>query len=151
MLKSLKLHFLKQTINLATRVLDRFLRPVEPTHPQTVMLKDLYSELHKILQVETRAQRFPDRNFERLLSVTEKALMYMAEEDRYYKSWLGLAFLLGAEASKRSYDQFCFEEFCEEARRHWQIQSLGVSEAVFNRWKQDFYRVHLADYLENLS
>ena len=146
----LKLHFLKQTINLATRVLDRFLKPTDPTHPQTVMLQDLFRNFNRVLQTEKEAKRFPDANFERLLRVAEKTLMYAAEEDRYYKSWLGLAFLLAAECSKRSYDHLSFEEFCEEAKQHWQVEA-PISLLVFNCWKEDFYKIHLSDYLHTLS
>ena len=59
----------------------------------------------------------PDGNFERLLRVCSKILMDVSERDRYYRAWLGLAFVLAME---EYFDQL---EAAEPADIVFEIQS----------------------------
>ena len=99
--REFKLWFLKLLVNLPMRFFDRFLKfPAEPEFPQSRMLLDVYGKMMKTYRLDCIQGVFgavPDGNFERLLRVSAKVLASLSESDRYYRAWLGLAFVLARE------------------------------------------------------
>ena len=99
--RELKLHFLKQIVNVPVFILDKFLKyPEKPKYPQTKMLLHNYKQMMKVYRLDCMQGVFgskPDGNFERLLRVSSKILMNVSEKDRYYRAWLGLVYVLAME------------------------------------------------------
>jgi hypothetical protein len=99
--RELKLHFLKQVVNIPFFLLDKFLKfPGNPKYPQTKMLLRAYRQMMKVYRLDCVQGVFgvkPDGNFECLLRVSSKILVNISEKDRHYRAWLGLAYVLAME------------------------------------------------------
>jgi hypothetical protein len=60
----------------------------------------IYRQMIKVYRLDCVQGVFgskPDGNFERLLRVSSKILLNVSERDRYYRTWLGLAYVLAME------------------------------------------------------
>jgi hypothetical protein len=151
----LRLRFLKLLVNVPLRVADRLLPDVaegEVEFPQTRMLLRAYAKLLKAYRLERVQGVFgpkPDANFERLLRVSRKVLAGISEEDRYYRAWLGLAFILAQEEMSE------FNEPVAEIKRlikaQWltDLSFLQEKAIIYNR--REFLETALCDYLVNLA
>jgi hypothetical protein len=98
--REFKLWFLKLVVNLPIRLLDRFLCFPKPVYPQSKMLLHTYEQMMKAYCLDWVQGVFgvkPDGNFERVLRVSSKILLNISERDRYYRAWLGLAYVLAME------------------------------------------------------
>jgi hypothetical protein len=100
----LKMHLTKKFVNLAVLILNRLVPVAKPTYPQTRMIGKVFMRLNKAYRTEVYAGRFDDvpyqtlnglrdSNFQRLLGLSQKLLVYLGENDRYYRQWLDLAML----------------------------------------------------------
>ena len=96
--REFRLWFLKLLVNVPMRFLDRFLKfPAKAEFPQTKMLLNVYETMMKTYRMDCIQGVFgakPDGNLERLLRVGAKVAVGVSENDRYYRAWFGLAFLL---------------------------------------------------------
>jgi hypothetical protein len=134
------------------RVLDRFLSfPKKPKCPQTKMLQSTYQTLLSTYRLEVAKGVFdvPDGNFERFLSVCAKLLASVAEQDRYYRAWLGLSYLL-AEAEMARLD-LQPEELMREIKRQWMDDLSFLPIEHFEAHQREFTEVALASNLVNLA
>jgi hypothetical protein len=99
--RNFRLWFLKLLVNLPMRFLDRFLKfPKKTEFQQTKMLLNTYSQMMVVYRVDCLQGVFgavPDKNLERLIRVGAKVLVGVSESDRYYRAWVGLAYLLAKE------------------------------------------------------
>jgi hypothetical protein len=153
--REFKLWFLKLLVNLPMRVFDRFLKfPVEAEFPQSRMLLDVYGKMMKTYQLDCIQGVFgavPDRNFERLLRVSAKVLTSLSESDRYYRAWLGLAFVLAREEYLAQLARSKPEDLVFEIKRQWLSDLSFLSEKQINSDLTGFYEYAICNYLSNLA
>jgi len=157
-----KLHWRKNFLNFAVRILNGLMPKVKQTYPQTLMIQNVFDKLDKAYKAEVCAGRFDDvpfqivtnlkdRNFQRLLQLSRKLLVYFSEDDRYYRQWLGFAMLLVSDEVRRSRDSLSLEGFERLVWEQWQFDMKGaVPEEYFNAHKEDFLNMVMANFLMNL-
>lgn len=157
-----KLHWRKNILNFAVRILNHFMPDMKPTYPQTLMIQNVFEKLNRAYETEVLAGRFDDipyqtlanlkdRNFQRLLELSRKLLVYFSEDDRYYRQWLGLAIILVKRELAAGLNEFSFDHFLNLVQTQWQFDMRGaVPEEYFNAHKEDFLNMVLANFLMNL-
>jgi len=144
---------LKQLVNVPLRLVDRLLPNVQSMEfPQTNMLLNMYSRMTHAYELECKQGTFgsrPDGNFERFLRVACKVLARVSEEDRYYRAWVGLTFLLAHEEvehltlSPKELKALCGEQ--------WLFNVDFLSDRYVAANKEEFVEMALCDYLGNLA
>jgi hypothetical protein len=148
------MHLLKQIVNIPFRVLDKAIDfPDELEYPQSRMLRSIYARMMQAYRLDRLNGTFgcrPDGNMERFLRVQAKILMNLSEMDRYYRAWLGLAFLLaqdevaGVDASP--------ETLKREIKRQWSFDVDFLADKLFEgQLKGDFVEIALCDCLGNMA
>jgi len=153
MTPDLRLRFLKAFVNVPLHVVDRLLpEPQAAKYPQTRMLLRTFKRLEHAYKLDVGQGTFsskPDGNFERFLKVSRKILAAVSEDDRYYRAWLGLAFILAGE------EMNWFNEEAPEVKRlikkQWNIDISFLSDAVVAENKREFLEFALCDYLASLA
>jgi len=150
-----RLLFLKLLVNVPLRLADRLLPEVEESKvefPQTKMLLRASDRMLKTYRLECSQGVFggrPDGNFERLLRVSQKILARVSEDDRYYRAWVGLAFLLAQE------EVDAFNEYVGEIKRlikcQWLTDLDFLPDNAIISHRQEFLETVLCDYLCNLA
>jgi hypothetical protein len=142
-------------VNLPVRFFDRFLKfPAKTEYPQSHMLLNVYGKMMKTYRLDCIQGVFgavPDGNFERLLRVSTKVLASLSESDRYYRAWLGLAFVLTREEYLTELAKSEPEDLVFEIRRQWLSDLSFLSEKQINSDLQGFYDYALCNYLSNLA
>jgi hypothetical protein len=137
------------------RVLDRFLCfPKQPKYPQTKMLLSTYSQMMKVYRLDCAQGVFgvkPDGNFERLLRVSSKILLNVSESDRYYRAWLGLAFVLAREEYLAELAKSEPADLIFEIKRQWLSDLSFLKEKQIKSDLEGFYEYALCNYLGNLA
>ena len=152
----LRLRFLKLLINVPLRVADQLLPEAsEAEYPQTRMFKDFCDKLERVYRFEVLQGVFskkdckPDSNFQRLLRVTKKVVSRISESDRYYRAWLGLAFLLAHEEVKHL--DLSPMQLLELCRKQWLFDLGFLPKNYVEANKAEFVEMALTDYLSNLA
>jgi len=152
---NLRLHFLKQLLNWPMRILDRFLRfPVKAEFPQSCMMLNVYGLMMKTYRLDCIQGVFgvkPDGNFERLLRVSAKLLTSLSESDRYYRAWLGLAFVLAREEYLAELARSDPAKLVFEIRRQWLSDLSFLKEKQIKSDLEGFYEYAICNYLGNLA
>jgi hypothetical protein len=151
--RELSLRFLKLLVNVPLRLLDRLLPDLADVEfPQTQMLLRTYAKMMKAYRLECVQGTFgpePDGNFERVLRVSMKLLGRVAEDDRYYRAWLGLVFLLAQEEVESL--NLSAEQLLELIRKQWLTDLRFVSPSHIEAHRGEFVAWALCDYLGNLA
>ena len=149
----LKLHFLKQLINVPMRLLDKLIQfPVFVEHPQTKLLLRTYKVMLYTYMLDCSQGTFgtkPDGNFERLIRVCMKLLSQISERDRYYRAWIGLLFLLARDEIHAFNPSPAFLK--REIKRQWQNNLDALPDSMLIRESEDFREWLLCDGLYNLA
>lgn len=160
--KWIKLDLRKKAINRAVRVLNKLIPEVKATYPQTRMIEHVFTKLNRAYRTEAYAGRFDDipyqtlpnlkdRNFQKLLQLSRKLLVYLSEDDRYYRQWLGLAMLLINDEVKTELEKLSFEDCLTLIKTQWDFDLQGaVPKEYFDAHKEDFLNIVLANFLMNL-
>jgi hypothetical protein len=149
----LKLRFFKALVNAPLRIVDKILpEPLAVEYPQTKMLLNIYRQMVKAYRLDSAMGTFgakPDGNFERFLRVSAKILARISEDDRYYRAWVGLAFILAHEQMSMFNEEVA--EIKRLIRKQWlvDIDFLSDQAVILNR--QEFLETALCDYLCNLA
>jgi len=151
MLSHLKLHFIKQTINFVTFIADKLLPGTQPKYPQTLILKRVFKRLKYVYAVERFAKRFNDDNFKRLLDVVYRALAFISEEDRYYRQWLALTYLLIMEELEKERNSLSYVDFVRLCKEQWQLNYQIITPHHYEANKNLLFPVVLTDFLFNLA
>ncbi len=162
-----KLRMLKLLINVPFRIMNRFLKfPAGPKYQQTRMILSIYDRLTKTYNIEVsqgifaqdvRRRRGPfrsdggdaDGNFEQLLTVPAKMLAQLSEQDKYYRAWLGLLFILAANELNNI--TLSDEELLQEISLQWKEDLNFLQPNLVNAFRRDFEEVLLANYLGNVA
>ena len=142
---------LKYLINIPLRLLDKILKYPEPKTPQTQMLNRVRRNMMATYRLEVYKGVFDvqDGNFERFLSVSTKFLAQIAERDRYYRAWLGLAFLLSeAEMKKLNLSP---DEIISQIKGQWMDDLSFLPRSHFAIYQRDFTEIVLSSNLMNLA
>ena len=158
--KELKEHFIKKLINLCMHVIDKLVPEPAVHYPQTRMAKHVFQHLFNAYCLEVWGGRFDDvphqtlgslkdRNFLTFLSATRKILLYIGENDRYYRAWIGLAFVTVHEEYERALKSLSRDMFTREYSRQWELH-LHVAESHFQLHKSEFLDMMLTAHLSNL-
>jgi hypothetical protein len=151
--RELRLRFLKLLINVPLRLLDRVLPDVaEAEFPQTRMLLRTYAKMLKAYRLECVQGTFgpePDGHFERVLRVSVKLLGRVAEDDRYYRAWLGLAFLLAHEEIENL--NLSAGQLLELIHKQWLADVRFLPASYVEVCKVEFVEWAFCDYLVNLA
>lgn len=161
MRSELKLHFFKKLVNLGMRFLDRIVPDSNPAYPQTKMVEDVFKDLFRVYELEVYQGMYDDvpcqtilglkdRNFQHFLSVTRKLLLFVGENDRYYRAWIGLAFKLAKEEYERAGLQLTQDEFIRSYLEQWELKFPRVHPGYFESNRSEFLDMMLASYLPNL-
>ena len=148
------MHLLKQIVNLPMRALDKVLQfPDGLEYPQSQMLRSVYTRMIQAYRLDRLNGTFgckPDGNFERFLRVQAKILMNLSEMDRYYRAWLGLAFLL-AQDELNSMDSSP-KALKAEIKRQWLLDLDFLDNRLLaGSLKEDFVEIALSDTLGNVA
>jgi hypothetical protein len=161
--KWLKLHIFKTFLNACVRIANFIIPRVEPTWPQSRILRRSFARMRKAFAVEAYCGRFDDvpyqtvsclrdKHFLRVLDVSEKLLLYLGEMDRYYRQWLGVAFLLAEEEMSRLRESMTYEEFLSLVKAQWEFDMTGAfPREYFEAHRDQFLKILLANSLVNLT
>jgi hypothetical protein len=118
------------------------------------MLLSTYSQMMKVYRLDCAQGVFgvkPDGNFERLLRVSSKILLNVSESDRYYRAWLGLAFVLAREEYLAELAKSEPADLIFEIKRQWLSDLSFLKEKQIKSDLEGFYEYALCNYLGNLA
>ena len=157
----LKLHLFKKIVNLCARVIDRLLPETRARYPQSKMLEHVFQQLFNVYLLEVYCGRFDDvpkqslasledRNFQHFLSVIRKMLLFISDNDRYYRAWIGLGFIAAKEEYERVLKRITQEEFRSSHFETWEWAPLPVCNSYFEGSKSEFLEMMLTGHLSNL-
>jgi len=143
------------------RVIDKLVPEPTATFPQTRMAKHVFQHLFNAYCLEVWGGRFDDvphqtlggledRNFLTFLSATRKILLYVGENDRYYRAWIGLAFVTVHEEYERALKSLSMDEFTREYASQWELNFKSIPESHFQLYKSEFLDMMLTAHLSNL-
>ena len=144
-----KLRMLKAAVNFPLRLLDKIVACPEPRYPQTKLLQRVFSRLLRVYRLECAQGVFdvPDGNFERLLRTSQALLTRLAEEDRYYRQWLGLFMILCAEEYQRFASEISPADIKRLCQEQWEISPNMLSDRLILEFREEFARDVLSYYL----
>jgi hypothetical protein len=150
--REVKLRLLKALVNVPVWLLDRLVAfPKTVKFPQTQMLLRAYAKMAQAYWLHCVQGTFgnSDGNLERLLRLSVKILARISEDDRYYRAWVGLGFILAGEQMSK------FNEEVAEIKRLIKVQwlmDLGfLRDQVIVHDRRVFLETVLCDYLANLA
>lgn len=153
--REFKLWFLKLVVNLPMRLLDRFLCfPKKAKYPQSKMLLQTYEQMMKVYRLDCIQGVFgskPDGNFERMLRVSSKILANISEKDRYYRAWLGLAYVLAMEEYFDQLEAAEPKDLVFEIKRQWLSDLSFLPDNMVESDLEGFLEYALSNYLGNLA
>jgi hypothetical protein len=149
----LRMRLFKVAVNVATHIFSRVLVCPKPCFPQTKLLKKVHLRLMRVYRLECAQGVFdvPDGNFERLLHVTQALLTRLADDDRYYRQWLGLFMILCAEEYQRFAREISPAEIKRLCQEQWEISPDMLSDRLVLEFREEFARDVLCYYLHQNS
>jgi len=153
MADTVKLHVVKGVINRLIPLLNAVVPERPATHPQTLILQRVFQRLENTYTLEELQQRrgLDDNNFHQVLQTMVKVLTYIMEEDRYYRQWLALAFLLVAEELDTMKDEVSRDAFVRSIREQWGLRWHMISNDHYEAYRDQLYPVLLTDFLYKLA
>lgn len=146
----LRLRFMKLLINLPLRIADKLLVMPKAEYPQTQLLQSTYKRMLSVYQLECKRGMFdmPDGNFERFLRVSTKVIARLAEDDRYYRAWLGLSFLVATEEFEQL--RIVPKEVKAQILKQWLHDISFLDDCIIEQNMVDFKETVVAYDLVNL-
>jgi hypothetical protein len=144
-----KLRMLKALVNVPLRLMDKLIVCPKPRYPQTHLIQRVHSRLMRVYRLECAQGIFdvPDGNFERLLRVTQAVLTRLAEDDRYYRQWLGLFMILCAEEYQRFAREISPADIKRLCQEQWEISPSMLSDKFVAEFREEFAKDVLSYYL----
>ncbi len=154
----LRLKFLKTLLNVPVWLLDHFLPEREPTFPQTKILDAMYKRMYQAYRLEVAQGVFQevgkfegDGNFLRMLRVSQKLLIAIGDDDRYYREWIGLLIFLAKEEYDNWLKTLTPAEIKYWCQAQWFVSPQCLSDGAVEEIKAQLAPDVLAYYLHFLS
>jgi hypothetical protein len=149
----LRMKLLKTAVNIPLRLLSKVVSCPEPRFPQTQLLLRVQSRLLQVYRLECAQGVFdvPDGNFGRLLRVTQTVLTQLADDDRYYRQWLGLFMILCAEEYQRFARDISPADIKRLCQEQWDISPNMLSDNLLAEFREEFAKDVLCYYLHTNS
>jgi hypothetical protein len=119
---------------------------VKPEHLQSQIILKVWERLEDTLQKEVKTGVFNDKNFKNLLNAAKNVLIFLCENDNYYRRWLGLLIRFIAEEYAKAETNFSLE-----LAKTLPVKPLGLTEAQFAQHKSSLWECALTGYLYGLS
>jgi hypothetical protein len=153
----------KRIFNLGVRILNILIPESSASYLQSRMIVNVSEKLNKAFRTEVYCGVFDgvphqtlallkDRNFQRFLNLSSKLLLYFSENDRYYRSWLGLFMLLVSNEVDHELAKLSFKDFLALVELQWETNMKeAVPREYFNEHKKEFLNMVLANYLTNIA
>jgi len=141
-----KMKLLKESINFIARRVHRLSSGVQPKTPQSQLILRVWARLEDGLIKEVQTGCFNDKNFRNLLESTKQALIFLCENDRYYKRWLGLLSMFLTEEVLREKRDFTYEQALLCSAR-----PMMLTEEEFEKHKDSLFENYMTGYLYGLS
>lgn len=88
--RHLKIHLAKAMINYTAPRLNKLIPTREPTCLVSKIVDNTFRNLDKMVKLK---KSMKDRHFLQLLEATRRTLIFIAEDDCYYRAWLELLFV----------------------------------------------------------
>lgn len=114
--------------------------------PQSELIQRVWGRLEAVVKREVETGCWNDKNFSKLLEATKKGLIFLCENDRYYKRWLGLVSVFLVEEVLREKREFTFDKALELSAR-----PLMLTREEFERHRDSLFELYLCGYLYGLS
>jgi hypothetical protein len=118
------------------------------------MLLRTYRKMMKVYRLDCVQGVFgfkPDGNFERILRVSSKILVNISEKDRYYRAWLGLAYVLAMEEYFDQLEAAKPSDLVFEINWQWLSDLSFLPDRVVESDLEGFLEYALCNYLGNLA
>jgi hypothetical protein len=160
----LKLHLFKTFLNRCVQVLNLIVPRAKPTWPQSKIISNVYDRMYHAYAVEAYCGRFDDipyqtiksvrdKNFLRVLELSEKLLYYLGEMDRYYRQWLGLALLLAEDELEQARLATTYEGFLQSVRAQWDGFDMqgAFPKEYFQAHREGFMQILLSNSLAHIA
>jgi hypothetical protein len=149
----LRMKLLKTAVNIPLRLLSKSAFCPQPRFPQTLLLARVNARLMQVYYKECAQGVFdvPDGNFERVLRTSQAFLTVMAEDDRYYRQWLGLFLILCAEEYQRFVREISPTDIKRLCQEQWAISPNMLSDNLLAEFREEFARDVLCYYLHTNS
>jgi hypothetical protein len=121
--KQIKLHLLKQIINGLAPQLPKIIggdardRFDSPSQPASELTQRVFKRMEHALTYEQKEGLLPtsrDTNMANLLRAMERSLIFVSEEDNYYRAWMAYFYLVIWEEVSRFYIEFDAKTFMED-------------------------------------
>jgi hypothetical protein len=142
----MKMVFLKNTINLVTPRIRRMTEGVQAKTPQAELISRVWARVMSVWEKDNVIELYGDNNFQNLLLAVRDALIFLCENDRYYKRWLGLlSFLMSEELEKM------FQEFSYEKALNMTVRPLALGFEEYEKHKRALFGLHMSGYLKALN
>lgn len=90
----LKLHLAKQIINYTTPKLNKLIPDREPTYSITKVVDRVLKAFLAMARDQQKRKMLKDQNFINLIETVRRSLIFISEEDIYYRGWLHVLFLV---------------------------------------------------------
>ncbi len=90
--KHLKMHMMKQALNYTVGMTKGLLPETKPTFPITQILDKTFA--NAITMSESLGDWHDDKNFPRFVETLRRLLIFIAEEDGYYRGWLEMFLMM---------------------------------------------------------
>jgi hypothetical protein len=148
--RELRMIFLKALVNVPLRIVDKLIpEPTSVVCPQTKLLLNVYKRMVKVYQRDVKQGIFdvPDGSFERFLRVGWKILARLSDDDRYYRAWVGLAFLLAHQEIMGL--GWSVKQLKSMIREQWQLDLDFLPDAYVTANREEFLEMALTNCLSN--
>lgn len=149
----LKMHLFKKLINFSVKVTLR-LSPEAPRarFPSSRALDRTFSTLFHVYRVENEQHNiYQDRHFGDLLNFTYRALMFLSENDRYYRMWLAFIMLRIEEEIASERARMTLQELKQLQLEQWELPIFDmVTPEHFSNNRKMLFEMVTANTLPNL-
>lgn len=90
----LKLHLAKAMINYTVPRLNRLVPDRKPDYPISKIVDRTFTAFEAMIKDQEKHGPINDRNFRNLVKTLRRTLIFISEEDIYYRGWLHILFLV---------------------------------------------------------
>lgn len=118
-----RLHEIKDIINLAVPMFERYVKKIDTKQPLNDLLWKVFYETKK--NVENHPQSYyEDGNFPRFLDLIEKMITYIVEYSPHYRGYAAYFMLATMDIMSYDYERFPFKRYYAQNKDNLQGISL---------------------------